>query len=243
MLLWWYQSGADRYELRRAGRSLRLYTNGVFHSQFNPDRPVGGGVWDLLWLPAFALPRAPRRVLVLGVGGGAVLRQLDHFFAPELMVGVELDPVHLEVARRWFELERDNVCLVQADARRWLSAYRGPGFDLVIDDLFGHIDGEARRAVTLDEAWVRGLRRLLRARGALVVNAESARQLRAPALVRAGWAEAQRFTTPHYENAVGAFFPFRPDWRAFEARLRARPELDRRRADCRLRYTRRRLVC
>ena len=74
-LLWSEQDGDSRYEVRSAGNTRRLYTNGVFHSQYNPNNPVTGSVWDLLLLPAFFLPPGrPRRVLVLGVGGGENIR-------------------------------------------------------------------------------------------------------------------------------------------------------------------------
>jgi spermidine synthase len=76
-LLWERRIGGTLYQVRNAGRTRRLYTNGVFHSQYNPARPVTGSVWDLLLLPAFFYaPGELRRVLVLGVGGGAVIQQM-----------------------------------------------------------------------------------------------------------------------------------------------------------------------
>lgn len=243
-LRWLRQEDGVRYEIRSAGRALRLYSNGVFHSQYNPAEPVTGGVWDLLLLPAFALPTGrPARVLVLGVGGGAVIRQLNRFLSPDLVVGVELNPVHLEVAHSHFGTAASNVCLLEADAREWLAAYRGPTFDLVIDDLFGHVDGEAVRAIAADALWCRQLMRVLSPNGALVMNFESEKQLRRAAtwrdpLLRRSWAEGQVLTTPHYENAIGAFFRRAPDWGDFEQRLSAHPALDASRSHCRLRYRR-----
>ncbi|WP_347329535.1 spermidine synthase [Marinimicrobium locisalis] len=243
-LRWLRHEAGVRYEVRSAGGTLRLYSNGVFHSQYNPAQPVTGSVWDLLLLPAFALPAGrPARVLLLGVGGGAVIRQLNTFLSPDLIVGVELNPVHLEVAHGHFGAAANNVCLLEADARQWLAAYRGPSFDLVIDDLFGHVEGEAVRAIAVDTGWCRELMRVLSPEGALVMNFESERQLRRAALwreppLRRHWADGQVLTTPHYENAIGAFFRQMPDWGDFERRLKAHPELDARRAHCRLRYHR-----
>ncbi len=243
-MIWFRQKGEDRYEVRRAGNSLRLLTNGVFHSQYNPEDPVTGSVWDLLLLPAFALPKGrPARVLLLGVGGGAVVRQLNRFLSPDLIVGIELSPVHLQVAREVFGALAPNICLLEADARDWLAHYRGPAFDLVIDDLFGHADGEAQRAIPADEQWCRQLWSVVSPDGVLVMNFESEAQLRRAAhcrepAVRRCWVEGQSLSTPHYENAIGAFFRRAPDWEAFEARLRAQPELDQRQARCRLRYRR-----
>lgn len=243
-LLWFKQDGAERYELRQAGRSLRLYTNGVFHSQYNTAHPVAGGIWDLLLLPAFALPEGrPRRVLLLGVGGGAVVRQLNHFLSPDLIVGVELNPVHLTLARDFFHVEARNVCLLEADARYWLEAYQGPAFDLVIDDLFSDTDGEPQRAFPADRAWCQQLRRVLAPGGVLVMNFDSKPGLYQAAAIKeqtlqSQWADAQVFTTRHYANHIGAFFLNPPDWLAFERRLHAHPELDNRRSGCRLSFAR-----
>ena len=102
-VLWESERNGTRYSVRAHGASVRLYSNGVFHSQWNPDRPFAGGVWDCLGLPALYRPlEATRRVLLLGVGGGAAIRQLERLVPFESLTGVEIDPVHLDIARRWF---------------------------------------------------------------------------------------------------------------------------------------------
>jgi hypothetical protein len=97
-IVWQKQSGGCLYEVRSAGRSLRLYTDGVFHTQYNSDNPLTGHIWDLLMLPAFFYePNAINRVLVLGVGGGASIQLIKQFVGPETIVGVELNPTHIYV--------------------------------------------------------------------------------------------------------------------------------------------------
>ena len=66
MAVIWSKTTKDtHFEVRRAGRSVRLYSNGVFHSQYNPANPISGTVWDLLLLPAFFRPTGTiRRALV-----------------------------------------------------------------------------------------------------------------------------------------------------------------------------------
>ncbi len=245
-LLWFKQEGDTRYEVRAAGNSRRLYTNGVFHSQYNATRPVTGSVWDLLLLPAFMVPSV-RRVLVLGVGGGAVIRQLNHFLAPEAIVGVELNPVHLEVARRYFEVEAPNVTLRRADALRWVARYRGRPFDMIIDDLFSDTDGDPQRVVAADGRWLRQLAGLLAPAGVLVTNFGSPEELRACAWfgdgrIRGRFPTAFRFSAPHYGNAVGAFLSQPATAAQLRRRLAAVPELDRGRSRCRLNYRIRRLA-
>jgi spermidine synthase len=245
-LIWYRQEGETRYEVRSAGRTRRLYTNGVFHSQYNPGNPVTGSVWDLLLLPAFFAPERVRRVLVLGVGGGAVIRQLNHFLSPDLIVGVELNPVHLEVAREHFHVEAENVVLHQADALLWLRQYRGEKFDLIIDDLFSDNDGDPQRVVPADGRWMKQLLKRLSPQGTLVINFGSPEELRTCAwfgdpAVRGKFPSAFRLTTPLYENAIGAFLRTPVETASLRYNLANWPELDPAKKSCRLNYAIRRL--
>ncbi len=210
-IVWTKTIGDTRFEVRRAGSSVRLYTNGVFHSQYNPVNPIAATVWQLLLLPAFFRPRdAVRRVLVLGVGGGAVVRLLERYVTPQHITAVELDPVHLYVARRFFGVSQRRTELVEADAVKWLRGYTGPRFDLIIEDLFGETNGEPVRAVDADRAWLGTLTRHLAADGVLAMNFVSARSLaKAHQTLREYYpkrfASSFQLTLPAYENAIGAF--------------------------------------
>ncbi len=231
--------GVD-YQVRSAGATRRLYTDGVYHSQFNPRQPVGGSVWDLLMLPAFFhTPGQLKRVLVLGVGGGAVIRQLDHFLALEQVVGVELNPVHLNVAKRFFGVKGRHIELIQADAIEWLKRYRGPKFDLIIDDLFGEVDGEPERVVEADASWFKVLSRPLAKDGTLVINFDTPAGLKTSAwftdkITHQYFTQAYQFTTPLYHNCIGAFTQQATSRRQFEEHLGSYPEMDRRRKNCRI---------
>jgi spermidine synthase len=210
-VIWTKTANGARFEVRRAGHSIRLYTNGVFHSQYNPSRPIAANVWNLLLLPAFFRPAGSiGRALVLGVGGGAVIRLLHDFVRPQQTIGVELDPTHLYIARRFFGVTRDRASLVNADAADWLSRYRGPKFDLVIDDLFGETDGEPVRSVEADAVWLAKLSRSLAGDGVLVMNFVSNSALRDASrtlqrIAPQRFANAFRLSLPGYENAIGAF--------------------------------------
>lgn len=213
-VIWRKKLAAKRYEVRRAGNSLRLYTDGTFHSQFNSRRPFAGGIWDLLALPALFLSPPPVRVLLLGVGGGAVICQLRHLLPRFDVTGVELDPVHLQIARRFFGLKPSpRLRLIEADAIAWLRAYRGPAFDLIIDDLFVENGGDPFRAVTVDKDWAGELLRCLNPAGALVINFESRRSLRESALFagnfqkgRSRVVNAYSLSVPGYDNRIAACF-------------------------------------
>lgn len=210
-ILWEKTVRGVRYEVRTAGMTRRLYTDGVLHTQYNANNPVTGSVWDLLLLPAFFHPSgALRRVLVLGVGGGAVIRQMRHFTRPHEIVGVELNPVHLHIAKRFFGVGGKGVRLHRADAVRWLRAYQGAPFDMIVDDLFNEEDGEPVRAVDADVRWFDCLLEHLTRDGTLVMNFPTPGDLgrcayASSAATRRRFKAAFQLSTPRYENAVGAF--------------------------------------
>ena len=117
-------------------------------------------------------------MLVLGVGGGAVIRQYLTLLPVEQIVGIELDPVHIMVAREHFGVNHDSAELICADAVQWAQSYNGPGFDVVIEDLFTELDGEPVRVKKTSSSWFRQLRKLLNKDGTLIINFEDPAQLR-----------------------------------------------------------------
>lgn len=213
-VIWSKTVGSDRYEVREAGNSIRLYKNRVFHSQWNPQRPLSNGVWDLLFLPAlFFPPERIRRVLILGVGGGAVINQFAHLLSPASVVGVELDPMHLKIARRFFSVRHPFVELQCADAVGWLHNYRGEPFDLIVEDLFTEIAGEPVRVADADEQWFSLLLSHLHSAGTLVINFEDSAQMRGAGAAYLAAKPDNRpdvryqFSQPSYGNSVCAFLP------------------------------------
>lgn len=229
-VIWEQRINKRLYQVRQAGGSLRLYTDGTFHSQYNPRWPLSGGIWDLLVLPALFRPERVERVLVLGVGGGAVIRQLEQLVKPTSIVGVELDPVHLRIARQHFGLEKlPNVSLLEADAKTWLGAYRGPAFDLIVDDLFSENGSSPERAFPLDEDWSTQLLKALSPHGVLVANMESPQALRLSApraspQIRRQFSTSFSLSVPGYENRIAAFFKSAVEREELAANLR---ELER----------------
>ncbi|MBL4867686.1 MAG: hypothetical protein JKY67_15065, partial [Pseudomonadales bacterium] len=131
-IIWKKKVGNTRYEVRSHGASMRLYTDGVFHSQYNNKSLFTGSVWDILALPALLYPpKTIKTVLVLGVGGGSVIQMLLKIINPTSVIGIEIDPIHLFVAKHFFKLTDKRIHLEQADAVEWLKQYKGPKFDLI----------------------------------------------------------------------------------------------------------------
>jgi len=210
-IIWQKTISRNKYEIRTAGRTSRLYTNGVCHSEYNPEKIITGSIWDLLVLPGFFYsPQQIKRILVLGVGGGAVIRQMLALLQPERVVGVELNPVHLYLSRRFFEIEHAEVELHEADAVAWLENYAGDPFDMIIEDLFTEEKKEPVRAVPADGSWFDTLNRHLTDKGVLVMNFDSTETLNQSAcyhlpVVIDAFRSMFRLRTPALDNAVAAF--------------------------------------
>lgn len=231
-VIWRKDANGVHYEVRTAGNTKRLYTNGVLHTQYNPSRLLTGSVWDLLMLPSLLLPRERlRRVLVLGVGGGAVVHQLLRLFPLVEVTAVELNAVHVAVARRFFGLRDKRVTLVCENAVTWLALYDGEPFDLVIDDLFSDHDGQPRRAVAADADWFDLLATPLSAQGMLTMNFATQREVRASAWGKGEQSTRRRFpaalslTTPGCENRVLSFPPGLPTAGDLHAAVAREPRL------------------
>lgn len=213
MALLWQRCGVDKtYEVRQAGASTRLYTNGIFHSQYNHRHPITGNLWNMLALPTYLHehPGQVKRVLVLGVGGGAVIRHVLQAVPQAEVMGVDLDATHLMLARRFFHVKGKNVSLIHAEAVHWLTHFDGPGFDVIIDDLFGEtVDARQlpQRAVPVTEAWLQTLQQHLCPKGVLAFNLESTAHYR-ELLRRLNkskphmFAQVSKITSTRYENVV-----------------------------------------
>jgi len=176
--LWQLDAGTTQYSVRQSGASVRLYSNRVFHSQWNPTKPFASGIWDCLSLPVlYRDPESVKKILLLGVGGGTVIRQLQHLVDFDELTAIDIDVQHLKIAKRWFGVNDPRVQLVHDDAIAWVQQYDGPAFDIIIDDLFGHDAGEPLRAIELNAFWLEPLLRHLSHSGLLIANCVSSREL------------------------------------------------------------------
>lgn len=217
-LLWEHTNHDTHYSVRSAGESIRLYSNGVFHTQWNPRKPFAGGVWDCLSLPSlYRAANKQQRVLVLGLGGGAVVQQLQWLLPEAHITAIEIDPIHIQVARDWFGITDDMAKIVQADAVSWLQSYKGEGFDYIVDDLFGHLSSEVKRSHQLDTKWLKSIGACLTSSGTLVCNCESSKDLKSSLASQRGqgFVDAYSWHLPNYDNAIGVFLrePVEPkDW-------------------------------
>lgn len=244
-VVWQARKAGRHYQIRSAGESLRLYTDGVFHSQWNPRRPLSGHLWDLLFLPLLFHPRADatRRVLVLGVGGGSLINLLNYFLPPGQITGVDLDATHLQLAKRFFLSACDNIELVHSDAKVFVCRRKTPKYDFIVEDIFcgdPRDRSQAVRAIEVDGEWLAAMRARLTPHGVLAINFASQQQLRQTVtkdlLKACGFARLYRFTNQRYENAVAVLLRQKLAKKDFQNRLEALVQVHPRRVVADLSY-------
>jgi spermidine synthase len=127
----------------KKGFTLLCLNEGISeHSVLPPSGYLTGGCWD--YMSALPLmntkPGEPLRVLILGLAGGTIARQLEYFYGAGRALtidGVEIDPAVIDAARRYFGLDGlKRLKVHEADARSFVLAGGAGPYDLIIADAF-----------------------------------------------------------------------------------------------------------
>lgn len=123
---------------------------------------------------------APRRVLVLGLGGGTLPMTVARLFPEARIDAVEIDPAVVRVARRFFNFrDSDRVKVFEEDARVYVKRARtrlapAERYDLVMLDAFDH---EYIPEHLLTREYFQELRGIMTGRATLAANTFSASRL------------------------------------------------------------------
>jgi hypothetical protein len=155
--------------VRQGREGLELRVEGTLASLHRPGRDLTGLVWWTLAAPIVLLPRRPRRVLLLGLGGGSVGRALRALDPRAEIVGVENNADVLRLAREHLELDRLSLELIAGDALEYLRRERRR-FDLIVEDLFVGPSRSVRKPDWLLHEGYPLIGRRRRARGIAVSN-------------------------------------------------------------------------
>ncbi len=91
-----------------------------FHSAWRPGEVLTGLYFDSFLLPALLAPqdiRGRRRVMVIGLGGGTMARQIHEIDPQVEVIGVEIDPELIDLGMAWLGLTPEMASLVPTDGR------------------------------------------------------------------------------------------------------------------------------
>ncbi len=122
----------------RGFRTLYFERGGAMQSVAKPGDP------DHLELPytkamlsGLALCDEPRRILIVGLGGGTIPKFLHRHYPRAVIDAVDIDPDVVKVARRYFEFsENDKLRAHVMDGRKFIADHPGI-YDLIFLDAFG----------------------------------------------------------------------------------------------------------
>jgi len=184
-------------------------------SLVEPDRLVFD--YTKMMMGALYLNPEPRRVLIIGLGGGTLPAALAKLYPALHVDAVEIDPAVVRVAERFFGLRPGpRLQLFAEDGRVFVkrALKRGDKYDLVMLDAFDH---EYIPEHLLTREFLEEVRGLLNPRGVLAANTFSASRL-------------YDHESATYAAVFGNFFNLRGGNRVILARIGgppAEPELRR----------------
>jgi spermidine synthase len=190
-----------RVRIDESGGTKTLVVDETFASFYRPGEIATHCVWDAIAAPILWLaPNRRRRILILGLGGGSVAR-LARALAPDAeIVGVELDPEVVRLARAHFELDALDIQVEIADALGWLEKAKGR-YDAILEDVFIGQGDDVHKPDWIPEPAHRLARGLLSKGGVLVSNTldEHTRVARA---MREAFDEIVSIEVEDYDNRV-----------------------------------------
>jgi spermidine synthase len=169
------ERGGRRILVQKSGSEIQLLFDSVesceIQSRLDLDHPLDlrspytrGAMLGLLW----SCP--PRRVHVIGLGGGRIPLVLRHHFPEAVIDCSETDPEVTELATRFFGLRTDARLRVHHEDGRSFLERRDPSepYDLILVDAFDGFGFGALRLATKE--FLRCCRRQLAGDGTLALN-------------------------------------------------------------------------
>ncbi|GIW69500.1 MAG: hypothetical protein KatS3mg101_0247 [Patescibacteria group bacterium] len=141
----------------------------ISHKSSSANRLVWGKVVEILEENAPDL----QKVLILGLGGGTMAHIISERFNHPEIVSVEIDPVMIDIARKFFDLDSiPNHRVIEADALRVTIEpedydLEEEYFNVVIVDIF---NGEKYPDLGKSGNFIASVKRLVRPGGLLIFN-------------------------------------------------------------------------
>ncbi len=124
----------------QAGRRVLMLNEGqALHSVYRPGQVLSGGVWDYFVLAPYftALPNPEQiqSVCMVGLAAGTAAKEYTAVYGPVSIRGVELDPDVVEVGRRFFDMNEQNLSVTVQDGRYFLAG-TDDSYDVIIVDAY-----------------------------------------------------------------------------------------------------------
>jgi len=122
---------SGKIEVRKQGRDIYVVTDGLTQS--------GGLIYELWEKTLKRLGVQDLRFktwLILGLATGTVAKLISQKYSPTKIVGVEIDPLMLDIGRKYFDLDNiPNLKIINQDAKCYILDAK-ERFDVLLVDLY-----------------------------------------------------------------------------------------------------------
>ncbi|MBI2029552.1 fused MFS/spermidine synthase [Candidatus Gottesmanbacteria bacterium] len=125
-----------------------------------------GSIVSGLWSFAVKQIENVNSCLVLGVGGGSIIKVLRNKYPHAEITGVEIDKTMIDIGKKYFDLDKYEAKIVIADAFNYVSRI-SKKFDLICIDL---LVGRTAPKKLSSETFFRNIKRLLSKDGIVIIN-------------------------------------------------------------------------
>ncbi|MBI4130078.1 fused MFS/spermidine synthase, partial [Candidatus Roizmanbacteria bacterium] len=135
-----------------------------------------GDLVELIWKSALQhiqnTKYKVRNILILGLGGGSAVKVINRYFPNAIIIGVEIDPVIIDVGKKYFQLGKyKNLIIIQTDAFEYVKNENDLNhfnrFDLIVVDLYV---GEEIPKKLKSDPFLNNLKRVLAKDGRVMIN-------------------------------------------------------------------------
>ncbi|MES2565167.1 MAG: fused MFS/spermidine synthase [Pseudomonadota bacterium] len=149
-------------------RVLRFEHNGARQSIAKPGDPTYlGFAYTKVAFAGLALTPDPRRILIVGLGGGTMPMFLRHYYPEAWIDVVDIDPDVVRVAKDFFGFREDDKLRAHvADGRKFVESVREP-YDVIFLDAFG-TRNVPPHLTTVE--FMRAVKRAVRSTGVVIGN-------------------------------------------------------------------------
>jgi spermidine synthase len=149
-------------------RTMQFGTDGAIQTSIDVRNPTRlAESYTAAAMLGLALVPEPKRILLVGLGGGAMAIFLRHNYPDALIEIAELDPAVVEAARQWFFFQEDPKMQVHVGDGRALIERNSSTYDVIFMDAYGAKSIPYRLAT---REFLSTVRTRLTDRGVLVAN-------------------------------------------------------------------------
>lgn len=148
--------------IRSLGFGTYIQANGLTQS---------GGIVETFWKQTLGKIKNSKlkvlNCLILGLGGGTVAKLTKKFWPDAKIIGVDIDPVMIELGQKYLGLDKKWVKTEIADAVNFLTYSKNKNYDLVIVDLY---QGDKYPEKFAERSFLKLLDRRLAKNGLVIFN-------------------------------------------------------------------------